>query len=55
MRKEDRIRQDQNRDEQPRGSQSPPPRREQEQMKGSGSTGQQKMPPRPSGKLPLPD
>jgi hypothetical protein len=55
MRKEDRIRHEQNREENQTRPQSSPSPREQEQMRGSASTGERNTPPRPSGKLPLPD
>ena len=54
MRKQDRIRQqqDQNPSEQQPDRPQPPP---SEEIKGSGSADQPKRPPRESGKLPLPD
>jgi len=55
MRKEDRIRQEQNRgDKQPRPGSSPQPR-EQERIKGSTTADQPSKPQRQPGKLPLPD
>jgi len=55
MRKQDRVRQQQNRGDQHTSSESESPRREQEQMKGKAATEQQNPPSRPSGKMPLPD
>jgi hypothetical protein len=55
MRKEDRIRQQREQSEQQRNPQSSPRPKEQEKMRGSAEADQPARPPRPSGKLPLPD
>jgi hypothetical protein len=54
MRKEDRIRQQHDREQQSNPQSSPQPK-EQEKMKGSAERNQPSRPPRQSGKLPLPD
>jgi len=54
MRKEDRIRQQHDREQQS-NQQSSTPRKEQEKVRGSAEDDQPSRPPRQSGKLPLPD
>ena len=54
MRKEDRIRQQHDREQQSNPHSSTPPK-EQEQVRGSAEREQPSRPPRQSGKLPLPD
>ena len=54
MRKEDRIRQQHDREQQTNQQSSTPPK-EQEKVRGSAEGDQPSRPPRQSGKLPLPD
>jgi hypothetical protein len=54
MRKEDRIRQQRDREQQSNAPSSPQPK-EKEKMRGSAKGDQPSRPPRQSGKLPLPD
>jgi hypothetical protein len=56
MRKQDRVaQQQQSRPQQASDTQKQSGQRAQEQVKGSGSQDQRLRPPRPGGKLPLPD
>lgn len=55
MRKEDRIRQQQSQTDRESEEKRRPESREQEQMRGGGSTDGPRKPPREPGKLPLPD
>jgi hypothetical protein len=55
MRKEDRIRQQQSQTDRESEDRRHPESREQEQMRGGGSTDGPRKPPREPGKLPLPD
>ncbi len=55
MRKQDRIRQEQNRAGQQSEQNTQPRQKEREQMKGDGSAGKKDVPERHAGKLPLPD
>lgn len=57
MRKQDRIARErgQNHSEQEPANQSQPQRQDREQVKGSASRPQPEKPPRPAGRMPLPD
>jgi hypothetical protein len=57
MRKQDRIRQqeNQNQSQQETEPRAQPTKEQKEQMKGSAGTDQPAKPPRESGKLPLPE
>ena len=56
MRKQDRVAQQQQiRPQKESDNQTQPGQRAQEQVKASGSQDQRPRPPRPGGKLPLPD
>jgi hypothetical protein len=56
MRKQDRVaQQQQSRPQKESDKQTQSGQRAQEQVKGSGSQDQRLRPPRPGGKLPLPD
>jgi|RhiMetdeSRZDD1v2_1073273.scaffolds.fasta_scaffold229487_2 hypothetical protein len=56
MRKQDRLaQQQQSRPQKGSDKQTQPGQRQQEQVKGSASQDQRPRPPRPGGRLPLPD